>query len=59
MIMAKINSDPDINATAHSKSVVEITTVYNNRFIRKLYVGPPYTKSIKKFEQDLKKGKIT
>lgn len=56
--MAKINTDPDLSVTMHSGKVTEITTIYNNHFIRRLYVGTKYTKAIKQFEEDIKKGKF-
>ena len=56
--MAKINTDPDLSVTMHSGKVTEITTIYNNHFIRRVYVGTSYKKAVKKFEEDLKKGKF-
>ena len=56
--MAKINAEPDINVVVHSNHVTEISTVYDNRFIRKLYVGLTHNKAVKRFEEDLKKGKL-
>ena len=56
--MTKINEDSDLNVTSHSRLVTEITTIYNNKFIRKVYVGTPCKKAVKHFEEEIKKGKI-
>ena len=56
--MAKINIDGDLNVSRKSGLVTEITTIANNKFIRRLYVGVPYKKAIKHFEEAIKKGNI-
>lgn len=54
--MAKINADCDLNCIIHSSRVVEISAVYNNQFIRRVYVGVPYEKAVEIFKQEIKKG---
>lgn len=54
--MAKINANSDLRVVRHSKLVTEITTIYNNKFIRRVYVGMPYKKAIDQFEK--KKGTL-
>ena len=58
--MAIINTlkDLDINVTIQSKYVTTLSAIYNNRFIQRTYVGMTYKKALKKFEEDLRKGKI-
>ena len=54
--MAKVNDLEEINVRVCSKSVTEISTIYNNHFIKRLYVGMTYTQAIKQFKEFLKKG---
>ena len=54
----KINTDCDLNVTLHNRRVVEITTIYDNRFIRRLYVGYSMKEAKQKFKTALMKGEI-
>ena len=54
--MAKINAECDLTCIIHSSKVVEISAVYNNQFIRRVYVGVPYEKAREIFKQEIKKG---
>jgi len=52
----KVNQEFEINATAHSKRVVEVSTVYNNQFIRRIYFGCTVEQAKEKFANALRKG---
>ena len=54
----RVNQDFEINATAHSKRVVEVSTVYNNQFIHRLYIGYTLEQAKKMFMDKLAKGEI-
>ena len=56
--MAKINDSCDINATALGKHVIEVSAIYNNKFIRRLYIGHTLEKAKKIFMDKLTKGEI-
>lgn len=56
--MAIISGDDyDASITVHSPHVIEITAVYNNHFIRRVFIGKTYKQAIKQFDEDIKKGK--
>lgn len=52
----RINADCEIRVILHSKNVSEVYAVYNNKFIRRLYVGVNYATAINKFKEELLKG---
>lgn len=56
--MAKINADCDLTITSYGKTVTEVSAVYNNHFVKRLYVGMNSKQATKKFKEDLKKGKL-
>ena len=55
--MAGINEHYEVNVIIHSPLVIEVNTVYNNHFIRRVYLGTTYSKAMKQFDEDIKKGK--
>lgn len=54
--MARINDLDELDVTVYSKSVTKISTIYNNKFIQRLYVGMTYKQAIEKFKAYLQKG---
>lgn len=56
--MAKINEGCTLNVKEHSPRVIEISAVYNNRFIRRVYIGRNKAQATKKFKDALSKGEI-
>ena len=54
--MVRINSTDEVDITIHSKYVTEVSTIYNNKFVKRLYVGMTYAQAREKFIEELKKG---
>lgn len=56
--MTKINQDCTLTVKEHGKRVVEISAIYNNKFIRRLYIGDTKEKAIEKFKAYLKSANL-
>lgn len=52
----KINQDCELNVTIHGKGVIEISTIHDNQFKRKLYLGYTEKQAKDKFKEMLSKG---
>ena len=51
----KINQDCELNIRELGKRVMEISTIYDNKFIRKIFIGYTLENAEKKFLEELKK----
>lgn len=56
--MTKINQDCDLTIREHSTRVTEVSAIYNNKFVRRLYLGCDKKQATKRFTDALKKGEI-
>lgn len=56
--MTKINQDCDLTIREHGSKVTEVSAIYNNKFVRRIYLGCDKKQATKKFTDALKKGEI-
>lgn len=56
--MTKINQDCTITVREISSRVMEVSAIYNNKFIRRVYLGCDKKQATKKFKDALSKGEI-
>lgn len=56
--MTKINQDCTITVREISSRILEVSAIYNNKFIRRVYLGCDKKQATKKFTEAIKKGEL-
>lgn len=52
--MTKINQDCDLTIREHSTRVTEVSAIYNNKFVRRLYLGCDKKQATKRFTGEIR-----